>query len=229
MATLGINLPCSFSSASWTYVGSGRYCQVNSLQVTTPNQTITSVNGNSSGVFPDVKSLNFESTTINYIPKEITKFFPNLERIRIYNSNLKSIEMADLNPFSKLKELELNHNQLELLPSDLFEFNQQLRYINFDYNSLKLVGENLLTSLQNLDKAKFQGCNCISDYENSKSSIPTMIANLRSQCSSPEKFKNIICSKDIQQLCRLNFKKNFKITRRKFKAARKAKVFVQIM
>lgn len=118
------------------------------------------------------------------MPKEIEKFFPDLEAIKIIMSNLKSIKKADLKPFSKLKELCLGKNDLETLDSDLFEFNRELRFVSFYQNKLKFIGEDILKPLKKLEDARFMYNCCISQEALKSSDIPELVDSLTKQCSS---------------------------------------------
>jgi Leucine-rich repeat (LRR) protein len=177
---------------SWSNISHASTCQVRNANIQLKTVNLTSLANSTS-----LTRISFISQTVNYLPKGIENFTPDLKALQIYDCQLMSIEKADLKPFPKLIELLLHNNLLEILESDLFESNPQLQYINFNGNKLMLVGENLLAPLKKLNYAYFQDCRCINVYNYDRNSVMTQ---LKQSCPSPEKVKKRLCSKDIEVL-----------------------------
>lgn len=154
-----INLECEFSEFE---LGEEtlRLCLAKNLIVANPNETVTSINGNTE-VLTDVHTLIINGQVVNYFPTNIHSFFPNLNFIRVISSSLKSIVQADLKPFTKLEKFSAEDNDLVELDSDLFEGNTELRWIQFWNNNLNLIGENIFTPLEKLEFAEFSSNQCI--------------------------------------------------------------------
>ena len=187
--TLSFDLECDF--ANYTMGNNpGLACHVNSLRVTSANETITSVNNQTSSFYRDknVKFLLIEAQTVNVMPKGIATFFPKLEELEISSSKLKSIKQADLKPFKNLKKVFFFTNNLEILDSDLFLFNPELRVIAFDNNELKFIGKDILKPLEKLIEASFlgRGNSCIFRSAQTPSEIAKLIVELEKNCKLPE-------------------------------------------
>lgn len=180
----GLDLQCSFS---------GNVCSVSSLQVTSPNQNVITVNGQNESFYRtrSVKKLSIGDKNINFMPNGIEKFFPDLESIRICNSNLKSIDQADLKPFGKLRNLDVERNDLVFLDSELFEFNPEIETLDFYNNKLRYVGENIFKSLSKLNIADFNNNPCSSYRMNSKIQLAVLISELNSNCQVPKFYSDL--------------------------------------
>jgi Leucine-rich repeat (LRR) protein len=108
-------------------------------------------------------------------------FFPNLEALQISHSKLKKVEKRDFEQFPKLIEFSSNTNDIESVPSDLFEGNLELKSFSFLENKITHVGHNLVTPLKKLEYASFAFNQCINDsYE--KSQISSLAADLKAKC-----------------------------------------------
>lgn len=185
----GIDLQCDFITVRTVMPVdvSGNLCGAIGLVITNQNDTITSVNGQSAPL-TDVNILHIFHQMINYFPKGLDKFFPNLEAIQLLHSPLKTIEQADIRPFgSKLKKFILGGNQIESLDSDLFEYNSELRWIGFQENNLKSVGKNILRPLKKLQRAYFDDNECIDKAAMNENQVQVLVAELEEKCPGLEK------------------------------------------
>jgi Leucine-rich repeat (LRR) protein len=184
-----LNMLCEFQENSfWFYIGTAEECSVKNFVVTKPDEVLNFINGENSNQFDhdDVKMLNIQSQTVNFMPDELEDFLPNLQGIRVAHCGLKSVEKSNFEAFKDLKHLYLNDNDLETLDSDLFEANVELKVIDFTNNKLKIVGENILEPLVKLDVAHFQNNNCINSVA-WKSKLAQLKTEMKEKCSSPEK------------------------------------------
>lgn len=124
-------------------------CVVYDLEITSPDDTITSVDGNTD---PSdyYLSLQIKNQKVNFIPKNIASFFPQLEELEISSSGLEWIEQVNIRELPNLKKLNLEKNKLEILEKDLFDFNTELETINISANQLKYVNKDIFYKLSNL-------------------------------------------------------------------------------
>jgi hypothetical protein len=127
---------------------------------------------------------------VNFMPKGLEKLFPQIERIAIYSSKLKEITKEDLAPFPMLKVLFLYSNDLETLPSNLFEANPEITHVEFLNNKLKFVGENILSPLKKLIFASFGLNPCINMDAETKDKVPALIEELQNKCKPPQVTKS---------------------------------------
>jgi Leucine-rich repeat (LRR) protein len=176
------------------YDTTGIECVVQGLVITERNQIVTSVNNQAVSYYnsKNIKGLNFEFQSMNFMPKGLEKLFPQIELISIERSKLKEIRKEDLAPYPMLKKLWIQSNDLETLPSNLLEGNPELSIVSFFNNKLRFVGENILSPLKKLTWVYFRSNTCISMDAYTKAQISALTAELQSKCKSPqEKIKEL--------------------------------------
>ena len=187
---------CTEQNGKLGKIAINKHCKVINLNITTPGQEITSLNGNDA--VSDCEGLNIFLQTVHYLPKGLGRFFPKLKTLVVEASNLKSLEKDDLKNIPSLIALYLNKNDLESLDGDLFKFNPTLHYISFQNNKLENVGEKLLQGLTNLSTAHFGNNSCINEIANSDEEIPELVKKLQTQCPSTEEMKKkFYCSDEV--------------------------------
>ena len=177
---------CDFGSEYWPYKA-GTICETASLELTSPNQVVTTINGQVGSFYHNqkVEKLHINSRGLRYMPKGIDKFFPDLEALWIENSELKTIKQADFKSFPKLKEVYMVNNKIEKLDSNLFQLNPELRALQFNANKIKIIGRNILSPLLKLDQADFSLNDCINKSAYEKKEFPELIAEMESKCAPP--------------------------------------------
>jgi BTB/POZ domain/Leucine rich repeat len=84
----------------------------------------------------DVTLMWIYKKVIEYFPRGLFKFFPNMTKVHIVDCGLKKITREDLIGLEQLEELYLSKNKLRLLPQDLFIGMNKLKVIRFDGNDL---------------------------------------------------------------------------------------------
>jgi len=105
----------------------------------------------------DVLCVEFENCTVTKIPQGLTKIFPNMNILRIFNSKLKDICKNDLVEYNNFKRFHFDQNELKFLPGNLFEGFKNLELISFWGNKLKVIEPNILDGLDKLKYVNFQG------------------------------------------------------------------------
>jgi hypothetical protein len=185
------NLECEIKETSarsyFSTVRSGKECDVTNLVLTSPNQQITSVNGisGSNAIRNDVTGFYVQLQTMNYFPRGIEKFFPNIEAIYVQSCKLKAIKKEDLEKFTQLKELILHYNEIEELYDDLFVSNEKLLYIDLGHNKIKFIGEKTFESLKNLHILYLSSNQCINKYAAySVNRVREIINEAKSSCQN---------------------------------------------
>jgi Leucine-rich repeat (LRR) protein len=189
-----INLECTFGEVSTGYreVKSGKECNVKNLVIISPNQQITSINGisGSDAIRNDVKIFNAQSQTINYFPRGLEKFFPNIGLIYVHSSKLKAIARQDLEPFSELKEIYLVNNDIEELEDDLFTANEQLLHVSLAGSKIKFIGEETFKPLQQLKSLWLYNNQCINKFaDNDVNKVKEIINEAKISCRDETKSK----------------------------------------
>ena len=155
LADQSVTINCNFSSSSGWHIFDEIYtCEVDSISsaIIEPNTLISAINGQHAvgKSNNDVRGFRVKNAVVNYFPKGLQKFFPNLIAISILSSNLKEVRQSDLSPFPQLKYLNFYNNNLKSVREDLFEFNKKLELIGLHYNEIKFVDVSIIQSLKNL-------------------------------------------------------------------------------
>lgn len=138
----------------------------------------------------DVKSLHMIHQNMKKFPVNLHEVFPNLERIYVANSNLRSLTAEDLRHFVDLRVLDVWNNKLYSLPGDLFKFTLKIQRVSFAKNPLKRVGEEILDGLASLQVADFRHTHCIDFRAKSALGINDLKKQLATKCFSEVEFAN---------------------------------------
>lgn len=153
-----------------------------------PNENVTDIVGihESGKTNDDVRKLNIYKQRCEFLPRGFHKFFPNLEGLRIAESELVSLTQYDLRVFPKLRNCDMFNNRLTIMDSEIFSENPALEYLYFGDNSLYKIGYDLLRPLKNLSKAIFQGNSCTRKNANYANEIERLQNAINNECSSNE-------------------------------------------
>lgn len=157
-------------------------CKAVGLIITKQNQTITNIFTNIQEI-NQIKVLKMHDQIVHQMPVNLENFFPQLNVLQIWSCGLRILVQNDISVFENLKELSVSGNEIEILPSNLFNKNSKLTKIDFSRNNLKHVGFNLLLPLENLYFADFYQNFCINDGSRNNR-ISELIKNLRLNCKS---------------------------------------------
>lgn len=184
-STFGISFRCTFSVETWSHIGKVYVCSPNIVD--SDNQShLNEVKGDHlKGLSnPDVQLLNVQDQMMSHIARGIEKFFPNLEGIRWFRSNLVAITSSDLQPFPKLRFFRAHSNKLFSLDDDVFKYTPKIEYIDFRDNQLQAIGSKLLSNLSELQEVDFRNNRCINDMAESPDEIPGLIKKLIAFCEN---------------------------------------------
>lgn len=128
----------------------------------------------------DVEFLYIGYQNLPLLPEGIGLFFKNLRALLFQDTGMLSISAADLQPFPQLEVLIMWGNNLTSLDGDLFSFTPLMKYIDLRYNQIQHIGQDLVTSLNNLECLALQGNVCIDlnflPHENIATYAPPQLA-----------------------------------------------------
>lgn len=96
---------------------------------------------------------------------------PNLERLHL-EGKVKVLNDRIFNENSKLKELYLASNWLEILPRNLFANNSLLNWVNFNGNALKII-EIDFTAWKHVKYVFMENNDCINAHYNATTEVET--------------------------------------------------------
>ena len=153
-----LEVTCSYRVYTWAYLPDHYQCYpMTDVEILKPKQYIEKINGQHLAGYSgsDIKAFAIHSKTIHYMPMGMTKFFPNLESLQIYDCGLKAIDRLDLIEYKNLHSLYFNKNKLTTLDAGLFDFTPKLWHIDFSYNRLRYVDPTIFDRIENLQHADF--------------------------------------------------------------------------
>lgn len=126
-------------------------CMLSSVSITSfDNRTIQPFvgvhhNGKSDG---DVEAVWISDSIVEFFPQGLSRMFPQLIAMSIFNCGLKQITRDDLRGLKSLQAIYLNSNKLTTLPNDLFADMPNLKRIIFYNNKLKYITSELLEPIK---------------------------------------------------------------------------------
>jgi hypothetical protein len=138
------------------------------------------------------KGVSFVASKVYYFPLDIEIFLDNLEAIKIVKSELKEIRKEDLKPFAELKVLNFSHNALEILETDLFQFNPNLEVIILYSNNLHHIDSHVFDNFMNKLSTFYMDYNfCVlDDASNDKKEANKIIKTIQTGfCEDEEKLQ----------------------------------------
>lgn len=173
-----VEIKCQHKINYWTKRGRLQECLVELLKVSSPDEVVTKLNKHD---YTTIKSFFIhQSIDCIYLPKGVEKFLDHLEVLVIAGTGLRQIKSVDLQPFTFLKEIYMNDNQLEILEGDLFKFNPEIMIVNFENNKIIQIGCGLLDPLIRLEEIKFKG----NYFYSSNAHTKLEVANVKMELSS---------------------------------------------
>lgn len=159
-------------------------CKLKNFAVTADNVRITEVSQNhwSGKSNSHVEVLYADNQIINYLPKNIEQFFPNLKGITIRKSKLKTIRREDIARFHQLWFFWSWSNEIREIEGDLFENNRDVSHFSFYDNPVLNVGPNLLGPLNDVKEIHFSSGKCINKVALNPEQVQEMVTALAVNC-----------------------------------------------
>ena len=155
-------------------------CEVQDLNLTLLNETISSVNGRSNP--SHLMGLKFVQKNLNYIPKGIGQFFPHLSCLMMHYLEQSSIDKEDLRSTPHLIYLTLSFLSLETVESDLFEYNPKIQFLEIFSPNLKHVGEGLVEDLKDLKYFRIDSKVTKHQIADNAEKVSRLVKNLEEKC-----------------------------------------------
>lgn len=137
----GFSLECTFD---WPINGS--ICTFSGVETTKFNKLFHPSSKNNTAV----KIIEFKSSTIHTLTKELCDIFPQLKMLEVAKAALMCIAPNALENCKSLTYVDFRENELAAVDPGLFKENHQLTYINFENNHLKKVDGKMFEHLTQL-------------------------------------------------------------------------------
>jgi len=226
IGTLGSSsVDCNYNNYDFYAVGSKYRCEVsNNLNISSPESAeIVAVTGAHMSGKSNNDEIYFhaEDKHIEYFPRGLEKFFTKLTGIAIWRSQLKEIRQDDLKPYTKLKNLYLSINNIEVIENGLFDYQPDIEVIIFEICKIFHISLTVFDNLPKLTTLYLYGNNCTNQYStHNRAGVLEVIKSVKSTCVSSEflkldeKLKNL--EKNSKNLNYDNFA-SFKVNLENFK------------
>jgi len=167
-------------------------CNATLNRITKP-PTVASVttnhsNGQSNN---DVEAFRIlKQKSIEFIPRDIGKFFPNLLAFEIISSGLRFLCRNDLKGMDNLIALNLPYNRITFITYQAFDNNLKLRSISFYENPIIYIAPGVFEILPECVNIHFEYSKCMPTdnvAERNQSSLKALIERIKKQCPPSEK------------------------------------------
>lgn len=180
-AIASIGIECDYKLVKLTL----SECETSGLEVSNDNETVSSISGTLGAIVSYKKIKTFKVTSsplLEYFPKGVDSFFPNLETLIITGTGLKQLTADDIKFFPNLTTLDLSGNRLEEIDAEAFKFNEKLETINLSGNKLtKAVFD--FEFLKNLKTINLYGNKCINEAAENPAGLKKIQDVLEENCS----------------------------------------------
>lgn len=177
---------CKFESKEWGLHNGFQYaCVVQNNLLLARGEKITAVTGQHQAgkSHADVKGFATEGKIVNFVPKDIEKFFPNIIALTFANANINEIHEDDFKPFPKLRAVFMMNNQVRELERNLFRNNPSMGEIKLNNNKIEHV-ENAFDNLPQLTFLFLNENICINAEAWSTEKVVNLVKQVREKCSS---------------------------------------------
>lgn len=180
-----MRLECNYTEEESEIVG----CVATSVEVKFSNETVTSISGTLSRVinYANIKTFKVEaSPKLEFLPSGIEKFFPNLERLVVTQTALKTLTRNDLENFPQLRVLDMSDNQIELLEAEVFEKNKKIESIDLSNNRLRSgsVEGNVFKFTRNLRALDVSNNVCVNGTAENAAEVGRLKVRIIDLCST---------------------------------------------
>lgn len=145
-------MQCNFMELKYNLAGFLYSCEVSSLDNQNNNMSITGSTGNhtTNRNNENVKGIYIHNSDTKYIPRNLGYLF-NLTELLMQNTELIEIKSIDFNGMQDLQYLSFYGNKLTILPIDVFKTLTKLRIVNLSHNQIEVLTKGLFDHNLNLD------------------------------------------------------------------------------
>lgn len=188
-------LDCNYDLYSMVWLENLYTCHAKVIQIDeTRNVVGVSQNHLPGKTDDDVKMITFYEQRIDFIPRDINKYFKYLDGIDIVSCPIKSFTKDDLKPFPKLKYFALAHGLLTAINGDVLMYSPALLRFYVAANQITNIGPGIFDHSSKLYTIVFQNKLCInSNADNNREDVINIARELVFRCPpSVEMIEEII-------------------------------------
>lgn len=176
----GFSIDCEYYVDSYAFVGT-MYACTGTIVLDDSKYTVTSTSGSHHRRMNDsmVEALFIYQKNLNYFPKNVERFFPNLKAISLDDNLITKVSNVFLRPHKNLEWLNLLGNRITKLDSDIFDGLPNLQIANFYRNNIKEIGQDIKLP----GNINFHSNICIDMGATTPAEIATLQLTLLVKCS----------------------------------------------
>lgn len=181
----GSIIECDFKNIYWGIIAVRYTCDEANVINSDTETALSNVIGNHTSGKEDenVEALIVsDEKTLDKLPKDIGKFFPNMLALLWTYGALTSITADDLEQLPKLNILVLSHNKIVSLDESLFKHTPKLQLIEFNDNLIQHADKKLLATLKQLESAEFMENPCINMTANTSREVRDIKLKMPIKC-----------------------------------------------
>lgn len=156
-------MECDFRNQT-TYLGTEYACIARNLHTTYKNRNVTKIIGTHQENQKNENVLKFfvKFQNIPYLPHNIGDFFPNLDTYYVMKSNVQHLIPGDLDGLTNLKNFDVSHNPIELIPKNFFKGHRNIIKISFHDCHLKKIEHGAFEDLKFIEFMDLNHNDCFS-------------------------------------------------------------------
>ncbi|KAL7011215.1 hypothetical protein ACKWTF_014161 [Chironomus riparius] len=170
---------CKSHSLQSDSISTKSYCSVDSTLIIHQENTAIFISNSNSHQF---EAFLADKSEIFYFPHNIEESMSKIKEIKIVNSKMRKITQNDLKSLINLEYLDLNGNDIKVLPENLFQFNTNLRKISFNNNKIFFVFPTAFDNINNLITFGFFNNKCYSDDGSASTLAQSNIKTIKLHC-----------------------------------------------
>jgi len=192
-ASSSVDIRCNYFNNDFEYSILGKIYRCfpqNELNIISPETAVVeSITGFHQSFKDNDQVIGFHSNgkNVQYIPKNLDKFFKNIKNIDIVYGRVKEIHQSDLKPFPKLVYCGFMDNDIEIIENDLFDYNPDLELVSFWNNKIFIIGSTAFDKLPKLNWLYLDSNRCINMRSEGVTSLTKyIIRHAKHKCKDPE-------------------------------------------
>jgi Leucine rich repeat len=165
-------------------------CVAKKFRSTFTDRVVTNVTGKhvNGKTNDDVKRLMIHHQHCEYLPLNISFFFPNLEEFDAKKNHLAHLVTGDLEGLDKLKTLDLSHNSVEHIPHDFFIGHSTIENVLLENCHLKKIDNGALDPLVRLKSLRLIHNACVGKSFYSISNVKAILSEIYDSCYGSDDF-----------------------------------------
>ncbi|KAJ6639146.1 Leucine-rich repeat-containing G-protein coupled receptor 5 [Pseudolycoriella hygida] len=121
--------------------------------------------------------------TLNFFPRNVSEFFPNIQIIYANFINSSELYREDLKGFEDLRSFRFGNNNLKEIENDLFTNNLLLTSVYFEHNPITHVGHSVFSHLNNLNTLYMYNTSCMNRFAaNNRIEVERLVFSIIIEC-----------------------------------------------